>query len=71
MGKKKASTAGFTLVELLMVVVIIGFIAAVAIPQYSLYKAKAYNSSALSDLQNFKIAMEACYYDSNHTYPIF
>lgn len=59
---------GFTLVELLVVVSIIGILAAIAIPQFNAYRTKAYNSAAQTDLRNFKAAMEVCYQD-NAWYP--
>jgi type IV pilus assembly protein PilA len=62
------SKKGFTLIELLIVVAIIGILAAIAIPQFSAYRQKAYNSAALSDVRNFKTAMES-YYADNQKYP--
>ena len=59
---------GFTLVELLVVVAIIGILAAIAIPQFAAYRTKAYNSAAQTDLRNFKTAMESCFQD-NQQYP--
>ena len=59
---------GFTLIELLIVVAIIGILAAIAIPQFSAYRAKAYNSAANSDLKNLKTGMEAFQADSQQ-YP--
>jgi type IV pilus assembly protein PilA len=56
---KLRSKKGFTLIELLIVVAIIGILAAIAIPQFSAYRARGYNASASSDLRNFKTAMEA------------
>ena len=60
---KMKNQKGFTLIELMIVIAIIGILAAIAIPQFSAYRKRAYNSAAQSDLKNFTTAQEAYYVD--------
>ena len=55
---------GFTLIEVMIVVAIIAILAAIAIPQLSVYRTKSYNTTAVSDLKNTAIAQEAYYVDN-------
>ena len=54
---------GFTLIELMIVIAIIGVLAAIAIPQFSAYRLRAFNSATMSDLKNVAIAQEAYHVD--------
>jgi len=54
---------GFTLIELMIVIAIIGILAAIAIPQFSAYRQRSYNAAAQADLRNATTAQEAYFVD--------
>ena len=58
---------GFTLIELMVVVVIIGLLATIAVPKLAGSKDKAKLASVKTDLRNLMTAQEA-YYSDNATY---
>jgi prepilin-type N-terminal cleavage/methylation domain-containing protein len=55
---------GFTLIELMIVIVIIGILATMAILNYTSTKQKSYEAQMKSDLRNLATAEEAYFYDS-------
>ncbi len=64
----KIIQSGFTLIELMIVVAIIGILAAIAIPQYQNYTARAQASEALSLASGAKVAV-AEYINTNGDTP--
>jgi type IV pilus assembly protein PilA len=62
---KMKDQKGFTLIELMIVIAIIGILAAIAIPQFNAYRKRSYNSSAVADLRNAATAQEAYFVDES------
>lgn len=64
----KAIQKGFTLIELMIVIAIVGILAAVALPAYQDYTARAQMSEALTLAEGQKSAVVE-YYSDNGTFP--
>jgi len=60
-----ARSRGFTLIEMMMVVVIIGILVTVMIPRFANTKEKALVATMKSDLKNLASAEESYYYDNS------
>lgn len=64
MNKLKATQKGFTLIELMIVIAIIGILASIALPNYQDYVKKGKAAEATSTLANLRIKMEQCFQDN-------
>ena len=67
-GSARTWNAGFTLLELLIVIAVLGILAAIAIQNIGLYRARSIDASMRSDLRNAAMAMES-YYGEFLAYP--
>lgn len=66
---RPASDGGFTMIEMVVVVTIIGVLVAIAIPLYGKYRTSAENKSAKSDVRGAVVLIEQCFTDNGNAYP--
>jgi prepilin-type N-terminal cleavage/methylation domain-containing protein len=65
--KLRGNSEGFTLIELMIVIAIIGILAAIAIPNFIAYRDKAFCSRAEADGQNVLAALASYFSEPNNT----
>lgn len=68
-GMFRTRRAGFSLIELVIVIAILGILAAVAVPRMSRGAAGATSSRLRADLATMRSALELYYVEHNNTYP--
>ena len=60
-----ARTKGFTLIELMIVIAVIGILAAIAVPQYGRYTERAKFASIVTTTATYKTAVSLCAQENN------
>ena len=68
-GMMRTRRAGFSLIELVIVIAILGILAAVAVPRMSRGAAGATSSRLRADLATMRSALELYYAEHNNSYP--
>lgn len=68
MGKGNKSKRGFTLIELMVVVVVVGILAAAAVPIYTFAMSRAYASEAKAAMGTIRASEQVYYQENSSTY---
>lgn len=67
--RKRKNQKGFTLIELVVVIAILGILAAIAIPRLGSFREKAKEAAEKSDIRIIESAIQM-YYAEEGTYPV-
>ena len=61
---------GFSVIEFIVVGAILGILALIAVPQYSMYRQKGYNTAAANELRIMAAAQEKFFADNGRYQPV-
>lgn len=67
--RRRGNERGFTFVELMTVLVILGLLAAIIFPRFMRARFKAYHNACLQSTKNIATALESYSIDNDHQYP--
>lgn len=68
--RKKPHTLGFTLIELMIVIAILGVLVAILVPSFQRARAQGVLTACQSNLKNIATAVELYSVDNEHRYPV-
>ena len=68
-GARVGDRGGFTLIELMLVTLVIGILAAIALPRFDSFRQRAHYTSIISDFRNLSAAQER-YFQLNREYAL-
>jgi prepilin-type N-terminal cleavage/methylation domain-containing protein len=69
-NRKKLNTSGYTLLELVIVIVILGVLASIVVPRYNILLLRAHQAKAKSSLGTLRTTISLYYSDTEGHYPL-